>query len=172
MAGAFHGAAVITLDAKGRIAIPTRHRGALLDGGGALVLTAHPDGCVLIYPEAAWEPVRSRVVLNIMDGLRGVWHAGPFSRSDRFRFYPKLLMFGTDPIAMDHKLLELIEAKRKAEGAVSLFDRAPERLSNSRNQADPNFNAFIREPGHIEYATKFGLGIYDQSRIKIKDITL
>ena len=61
MGGAFHGAAVITLDAKGRIAIPTRHREALLDGGDSLVLTAHPDGCALIYPESAWERVRSQV---------------------------------------------------------------------------------------------------------------
>jgi MraZ protein len=61
MGQAFHGAAVITLDAKGRIAIPTRHREALLDGARRLVLTAHPDGCVLIYPEAAWEPVRAQV---------------------------------------------------------------------------------------------------------------
>jgi MraZ protein len=58
---AFHGAAVITLDAKGRVAIPTRHRNALLQGGKSLVLTAHPDGCVLIYPAPAWEPVRARV---------------------------------------------------------------------------------------------------------------
>ena len=121
---------------------------------------------------ASTEPVRSRVVLNIMDGLRGVWHAGPFSRSDKFRFYPKLLMFGTDPIAMDHKLLELIEAKRKAEGAVSLFDRAPERLSNTRNQADPNFNAFIREPGHIEYAAGLGLGVFDNAKIRLREIEL
>lgn len=61
MEEAFHGAAVITLDAKGRIAIPTRHREALLDGASALVLTAHPDGCVLIYPPHAWDPVRERV---------------------------------------------------------------------------------------------------------------
>ena len=61
MGAAFHGAAVITLDAKGRIAIPTRHRGALLDSGETLVLTAHPDGCVLIYPIAEWEPVRTKV---------------------------------------------------------------------------------------------------------------
>jgi MraZ protein len=61
MSGSFHGAAVITLDAKGRIAIPTRHRDALLDGAKTLVVTAHPDGCVLIYPEPAWEPVRERV---------------------------------------------------------------------------------------------------------------
>lgn len=58
MEATFHGAAVITLDAKGRVAVPTRHRGAL---GKPLVLTAHPDGCVLMYPMADWEPVRARV---------------------------------------------------------------------------------------------------------------
>ena len=61
MGGGFHGAAVITLDAKGRVAIPTRHRTALLDGASTLVLSAHPEGCVLIYPESAWETVRARV---------------------------------------------------------------------------------------------------------------
>ncbi len=61
MEATFHGAAVITLDAKGRIAIPTRHRPALLQTGRELVLTAHPEGCVLIYPAAAWEPVRAKV---------------------------------------------------------------------------------------------------------------
>ena len=61
MGGGFHGAAVITLDAKGRVAIPTRHRGALLQSAISLVVTAHPEGCVLIYPESEWEPVRARV---------------------------------------------------------------------------------------------------------------
>ena len=61
MGTGFHGAAVITLDAKGRVAVPTRHRGALLDGAKSVVLTAHPEGCVLIYPEADWEPVRAKV---------------------------------------------------------------------------------------------------------------
>src|SRR5262245_62468319 len=61
MGAAFHGAAVITLDAKGRIAIPTRHRSAWLYSGETLVPTAHPDGCVLIYPIVEWEPVRKQV---------------------------------------------------------------------------------------------------------------
>lgn len=61
MGTAFHGATVITLDAKGRLAVPTRHREALFAGSRSLVLTAHPDGCVLIYPESAWEPVRAKV---------------------------------------------------------------------------------------------------------------
>ena len=61
MSGAFHGATVITLDAKGRLAVPTRHREALVAPRRALVLTAHPDGCALLYPEAEWEPVRAKI---------------------------------------------------------------------------------------------------------------
>jgi MraZ protein len=33
----------------------------LLEGADTLVLSAHPEGCVLIYPESNWEPVRARV---------------------------------------------------------------------------------------------------------------
>src|SRR3954463_2737614 len=61
MGGTFHGATVITLDAKGRLALPTRHRDALCSGNAELVLTAHPDGCLLLYPMAAWGPIRSKV---------------------------------------------------------------------------------------------------------------
>jgi uncharacterized protein (DUF362 family) len=118
---------------------------------------------------AATEPVRSRVVLNIMDGLRGVWHGGPFMQEPRFRFYPKQIMIGTDPVAMDHQLIHLIEAKRKAEGAVSIFDRAPERIGR---QLEPNINPFIREPGHVEYASTLGLGVFDESKTKVKTIEI
>jgi MraZ protein len=60
MGETFHGATVVTLDAKGRLAIPTRYRAALLADARHLVLTAHPEGCVLLYPPAAWEPVRTQ----------------------------------------------------------------------------------------------------------------
>lgn len=59
----FQGAAALTLDAKGRLAIPARHREALASpGGGTVVLTAHPHHCLLIYPLPAWEPIRDQVV--------------------------------------------------------------------------------------------------------------
>ena len=61
MGGSFHGAAVVTLDAKGRLAIPTRHRDALRPAGNRVVLTAHPEGCVLLYTEDAWTAVREKV---------------------------------------------------------------------------------------------------------------
>ncbi|EXI89636.1 MAG: cell division protein MraZ [Candidatus Accumulibacter sp. BA-94] len=59
----FQGAAALNLDAKGRFAIPARHREALASAGnGRLVLTAHPHRCLLLYPEPAWEPIRDKVL--------------------------------------------------------------------------------------------------------------
>lgn len=59
----FQGAAALSLDAKGRLAIPARHRDALAAAsGGQLVLTAHPHRCLLLYPMAAWEPIRDKVL--------------------------------------------------------------------------------------------------------------
>jgi MraZ protein len=64
MGGAvFQGASQVNLDAKGRMAVPTRIRDPLTQGGTVgLVLTAHPDGCLLLYPTPAWEPIRARVM--------------------------------------------------------------------------------------------------------------
>jgi hypothetical protein len=85
----------------------------------------------------------------------------------KFRFYPKQIMVGTDPVAMDRQLIHLIEAKRKQEGAVTIFDRAPERLGKT---LEPNVNPFIREPGHVEFASTLGLGVFDEAKVKIKSI--
>lgn len=119
---------------------------------------------------ASVEPIPSRTVLNIMDGLSSVWHAGPFSEFPQFRFYPKQILFGTDPVAMDHMLIDVIEAKRKAEGAPSIFDRS--RAHIGLDNSNPQFNHYIREPGHVEYASTLGLGVYDSARIKLTKIEL
>jgi hypothetical protein len=122
---------------------------------------------------ASVEPLRSRTVLQIMDGLRGVWHAGPFARTRRYVFYPKKIFFGTDPVAIDRLLLDIIDDKRKAEGAISIYDRSPRYLKvddGAARDADPNVNIIIREPGHVEYAAKLGLGVADLSRIRVQDI--
>ena len=119
---------------------------------------------------ASVEPLKSKTVLSIIDGLSSVWQAGPFSEYPQFRFYPKQILFGTDPVAMDHVVIQEIEAKRKAEGAPSLFDRSPSQLAGENS--NPQFNAFIREPGHVEYASRLGLGVYEWDRIKLKALEL
>ncbi len=59
----FQGATALSLDVKGRLAIPARHReGLVTASGGQLVLTAHPHRCLLLYPAAAWEPIRDKVL--------------------------------------------------------------------------------------------------------------
>ena len=114
---------------------------------------------------AAVEPLRSRTVLNIMDGLRGVWHAGPFSTNKRYRFYPKQLKFGTDPVAMDRLLIDVIDDKRKLEGAISVWNKDPKTFGTTQQwNDDPNVNRFVRQTGHIEYASTLGLGVYDMFR--------
>lgn len=57
----FQGASELSLDAKGRVAVPTRHRETLLDGSGKVVLTAHPDGCLLLYSRAGFEPIGAKI---------------------------------------------------------------------------------------------------------------
>jgi hypothetical protein len=135
---------------------------------------AQTETLTFIGTLASIEPLRSRTVLNIMDGLRGVWHAGPFSIDRRYRFYPKQMKFGTDPVAIDRLLIDIIDNKRKQEGAISVWDRDEKNLSMKLEdwQANPNVNRYIREPGHIEYASTLGLGVYDRQKIQHTEITV
>ncbi|MDN5843316.1 MAG: division/cell wall cluster transcriptional repressor MraZ [Alcaligenaceae bacterium] len=58
----FQGSSALTLDAKGRMSIPARHRDALVtEEQGRLTITRHPDGCLMIYPRAAWELKRVQI---------------------------------------------------------------------------------------------------------------
>ena len=124
---------------------------------------------------AAMEPLRSRAVLQIMDGLRGVWHGGPFARTTRYVFYPRQIMFATDPVAVDRLLLDIIDNERRAHGAISIWDRSPASLKiddGRARDADPNVNIIIREPGHVEYASTLGLGVHDLKKIKVEQLTV
>lgn len=59
----FQGATSLSLDAKGRMAVPARHRDALAAlADGRLIMTAHPHQCLLLYPENAWAPIRDRIL--------------------------------------------------------------------------------------------------------------
>lgn len=59
----FQGAVALNLDAKGRLMIPARHREDLhRPANGSIVITAHPDHCLLVYPLPAWEPIREKVL--------------------------------------------------------------------------------------------------------------
>jgi MraZ protein len=59
----FRGVTLLSLDAKGRLAIRARHRDALAAvSAGRLILTADPSRCLLLYPFAAWQPIEARLL--------------------------------------------------------------------------------------------------------------
>jgi MraZ protein len=84
----FRGVSELLLDAKGRIAIPARHRDGLAARGGRLVVTADHGGCLLIYPQATWEPIQAELMaLSSFD--------------DRIRSVQRLLVGHADDVELD-----------------------------------------------------------------------
>jgi transcriptional regulator MraZ len=59
----FRGATKVTLDAKGRMAIPSKYRERVMTrSDGHLVATVDVDYCLLIYPLPDWEEIERKLV--------------------------------------------------------------------------------------------------------------
>ncbi len=58
----FRGISQLSLDSKGRLAVPARHRDVLRERcGGNLVITADADHCLLMYPLPEWEVIQQKL---------------------------------------------------------------------------------------------------------------
>jgi len=109
----FRGVTQLALDAKGRLAIPGKHRDALCGGDGSernLVVTADPSRCLLVYPKATWEPIQARIMelSSFNDEIRGlqrllVGHADDIEMdaAGRILIPPALRQYG----ALDHRVV-------------------------------------------------------------------
>lgn len=59
----FRGVNTLSLDDKGRLAIPTRYREEIARTcNGQLVLTVDRDHCLLLYPQPEWEEIERKVI--------------------------------------------------------------------------------------------------------------
>jgi MraZ protein len=59
----FRGATKVTLDAKGRMVIPSRYRDELMERAqGKLIFTVDKDQCLLLYPLPEWEQVERKLM--------------------------------------------------------------------------------------------------------------
>jgi uncharacterized protein (DUF362 family) len=113
------------------------------------------------------EPLRSKAVLHIMDGMRQVWHGGPLTQVQDFIDQPGILLVATDPVALDTIELEAIEKKRAERGAPSLWQHDANSITNNNDDFyhDASKNLFFRQPGHIVAAGKLALGVADLKQI-------
>ena len=93
---------------------------------------------------APW--VRDKLVLNVTDGIRGQYDAGPMG-NEKFQYPFHTLFFATDPFASDMTCHNILLEKRKAMG-VKVNDH-------------PRFTDYLYQ------AEKLGLGVADPSKIKV-----
>lgn len=71
----FRGLNQVSLDAKGRLAIPVRYREPLMEtAGGELVATVDRDRCLLLYPRPRWEEIERQLAAlpSLQPGARSI----------------------------------------------------------------------------------------------------
>lgn len=116
------------------------------------------NACNTFIPTVVSMPViRTKTVLHILDGVKGVYHGGPGARP-QFVWENYTLYFATDPVALDRIGWEVIDAKRVSVGMKRLAEDTPDQ-----------FSTFVhREPEHVEIAGALGLGEWDRTKIELR----
>jgi hypothetical protein len=99
----------------------------------------------------AFPPLRDKVVLNIVDGLKGCFNGGP-AANPQFFFNYKTVLVGTDPVAVDRIGYEVVLKKR-----------IDEKL---QKEDMPRYRTFM------DIAQNLGLGVADLTKIQLQKIEL
>lgn len=67
----FRGGPVLTLDNKGRLTVPARHKEVLMSTvSGQMVVAKNPDGCLSLFPLPVWEKFEAEL-LELPDDFVG-----------------------------------------------------------------------------------------------------
>jgi len=99
----------------------------------------------------AFPPIRDKVVLNIVDGIKGCYDGGPGANPQFFTEY-KTLLIGTDPVAVDRIGFEIVTKKR-----------IDEKLQEQPSERGKQF---------LYLAQKYGLGEPDLENIDLIKVEL
>lgn len=99
----------------------------------------------------AFPPLRDKVVLNIVDGIKGCYNGGPAANPQFFTDY-KTILVGTDPVAVDRVGYDIVIKKRIEEKV--------------QKEDTPRGRAFL------SLAEQMGLGTADMEKITLEHTTL
>jgi uncharacterized protein (DUF362 family) len=102
---------------------------------------------------AAQDVIKSRMRLHISDVFKVTAHGGPLDKLPQYRLPYEAVMASTDPVALDTIGWEIVEQLRATKGLRTL-------------------TAEGRPPAYIEAAGTLGLGVWDRSKIQLKDVTI
>jgi hypothetical protein len=114
--------------------------------------------CNQFIPQVVSHPIiRQKFVLQIMDGIRGVYQGGPFAlENGKWTWENNAIFFATDPVALDHVEWDIVDAQR-----VKM--KLPPVAASGAKALDPlGMEGFdVRQPQHIALAGALGLGYFD-----------
>lgn len=111
----------------------------------------------LIPAIADLTPIRSKVVLNVVDGLNALYHGGPYGRV-KFMWPHNRVYFSTDPVAIDRIGWKIIDEKRASVGMRPVDGKVVD-----------EFTSLYGHPEHITLAgQKYGLGEWRDAKIDFK----
>jgi len=106
--------------------------------------------------------IREKVVLNVIDGVRGAYHGGPARKVARYLWDHKTMYFSTDPVAVDRIGWNVLDDKRGQMGMQ------PIALAHADNDS-----VFTRmQPEHVEIAALLGLGEGREAKIDLRKLKL
>lgn len=98
-----------------------------------------------------FEPLRDKVVLNVVDGFLGCYEGGPAANPQFFTNYNTLLL-GSDPVAVDRMGYEIVLKKRLQE--------------KIQEESSPRGLVFM------QLAEQYGLGVADLNKIICEKVTI
>jgi hypothetical protein len=120
--------------------------------------TPFTNVCNQFIPQMISHPViRNKFVLQIMDGIRGVYQGGPFSvEAGKYTWEHNAILFATDPVALDRVEWDIIDGKRKTQNLPPVAATGTAALDPLKSEG---FD--VRQPQHIALAGALGLGYFD-----------
>lgn len=129
--------------------------------------SAATNACNQFIPQVVNHPIlRKKCVLQILDGIKGVYQGGPFAleKNPHWTWEYNALLVATDPVALDRVEWQIIDAKRKKEGLAPVGAVGKLALDADREGFD------IRQPQHIALAANVGLGSFDKIDHRVVEI--
>jgi hypothetical protein len=131
-----------------------------------------PDGnwCDRFIPEVVAIPmIRQKAVLNVVDGLVGMYEGGPHGAMGKNPcIWPyRSMLFSTDPVAVDRIGWDIVDAKRVAMGFCPVGQAGKVNIDRFGTEG---FNR--RQPEHIFLAGRMLLGVADKKQITHEKIDI
>ena len=99
----------------------------------------------------AFPVLRDKVVLNIVDGLQACYDGGP-GANPKFIYDARVLLFGSDPVAVDAVVHDMVVKERMGRGVQQVEAKGR--------------SAFL------DLAEELGLGVAARDKIKISEVSL